>query len=59
MSGVIAGVIIVRLIWWLVRSDILRNRPAPVEKAPPPRETGFPERPELGGYGMTPPEPEI
>ncbi|MEO9131987.1 MAG: hypothetical protein ABI240_12355 [Sphingomonas sp.] len=56
MSGVFAAIIIVRIVWWLVRSDVIRSQPKPIETAPPPRESGFPQRPQLGGYGITPPE---
>jgi len=56
MSWAFIAIAVVRIIWWLVRSDVLRSRPAPVEMAEPPRETGFPQRPQLGGYGIPSPE---
>jgi hypothetical protein len=49
MSWVFIAIAVVPSIGWLVRSDVLRSRPARIE-------TGFPQRPQLGGYRIISPE---
>ena len=54
MSGAFALIIIVRIIWWIVRSQ--SSGPAVRMEAAPPEETRLPARPQLGGYGIAAPE---
>ena len=57
MSWVFVAVVVVRIIWWVARSDIAGGQPISIETPPP--ETDFPQRPQLGGYGMTSPESDV
>jgi len=45
MSWVLIAIAVVRIVWWLVRSDVPDRRPASIG-------TGFPRRPQLSGYGI-------
>ena len=54
MSGFFAAIIIIRIIWWVIRSQSagpqVRIEPAQ------PEEFRLPARPQLGGYGIAAPE---
>lgn len=54
MSGVFALIIIVRIIWWVVRSQ--SAGPTVQMEAAAIEESRLPARPQLGGYGIAAPE---
>ena len=57
MSGVFAAIIIVRIIWWVIQSQSAgpQGRIEPAQ----PEESRLPARPQLGGYGIAPEEPDV
>ena len=52
--SVVAVIILVRIIWWVVRSQSAAP-PVRIEEARPV-ENHVPQRPELGGFGIAAPE---
>jgi hypothetical protein len=54
MTGVAAAIILIRIIWWVVRSQSAgpRVRMEPAR----PEDSRLPARPQLGGYGIAAPE---
>lgn len=54
MSGVFVLIILVRIIWWVIRSQSAAPR-VRVEEAGF-EENHVPQRPRLGGYGIAAPE---
>ena len=54
MSGVFVLIILIRIIWWVVRSQ--SAAPAVRIEEARPVENHAPQRPTLGGYGIAAPE---